>query len=76
VRESLGAAEERPKSALPLKKTAKRIHVAGRGADDMPMQARRLDGALAGPAVKDKPDIVIPAPRSWPRSRPRRRART
>ncbi|HEY7922097.1 MAG TPA: glycoside hydrolase family 3 N-terminal domain-containing protein [Vicinamibacteria bacterium] len=46
--------------ALPLKKTAKRIHVAGRGADDMPMQAGGWTVRWQGLRVKDKPDIAIP----------------
>jgi len=48
------------KQALPLKKTAKRIHVAGRGADDMPMQAGGWTVRWQGLRIKDKPDIAIP----------------
>jgi beta-glucosidase len=59
VRESLVLLKN-DKSALPLKKTAKRIHVAGRGADDIPIQAGGWTVRWQGLRVKDKPDIVIP----------------
>jgi beta-glucosidase len=48
------------KGALPLKKTAKRIHVAGRGADDMPMQAGGWTVYWQGLRVKGKPVPEIP----------------
>jgi beta-glucosidase len=59
VRESLVLLKN-DKQALPLKKTLKRIHVAGRGADDMPMQAGGWTVRWQGLRVKDKPDIAIP----------------
>jgi beta-glucosidase len=48
------------KQALPLKKTAKRIHVAGRGADDMTIQAGGWTVRWQGLRVKGQPDIAIP----------------
>ena len=48
------------KQTLPLKKTLKRIHVAGRGADDMPMQAGGWTVRWQGLRVKGQPDIAIP----------------
>jgi beta-glucosidase len=59
VRESLVLLKN-ARHALPLKKTAKRIHVAGRGADDMPMQAGGWTVRWQGLRIKDKPDIAIP----------------
>jgi beta-glucosidase len=46
--------------ALPLSKSLKRIHVAGRGADDLPMQAGGWTVYWQGLRVKGKPDAVIP----------------
>jgi beta-glucosidase len=59
VRESLVLLKN-DKQALPLKKTAKRIHVAGRGADDMPMQAGGWTVYWQGLRVKGKPVPEIP----------------
>ena len=59
VRESLVLLKN-DKHALPLKKTLKRIHVAGRGADDMPMQAGGWTVQWQGLRVKGKPDVWIP----------------
>jgi beta-glucosidase len=46
--------------ALPLAKNLKRIHVAGRGADDMPMQAGGWTVYWQGLRVKGKPEAAIP----------------
>ncbi len=48
VRESLVLLKNE-KQTLPLAKKAKRIHVAGKGADDIGNAVRRLDHRLAGP---------------------------
>lgn len=59
VRESLVLLKN-DKHALPLRKDAKRIHVAGRGADDMPMQAGGWTVDWQGLRRRGKPDVVIP----------------
>ena len=48
------------KRALPLSKTLKRIHVAGRGADDLPMQAGGWTVYWQGLRVPGKPEARIP----------------
>jgi beta-glucosidase len=45
---------------LPLAKSLKRIHVSGRGADDLPIQAGGWTVYWQGLRVKGKPDAVIP----------------
>ena len=72
VRESLVLLKN-DKHALPLKKTLKRIHVAGRGADDMPMQAGGWTVQWQGLRIKGKPTSRSRARRSWRRSRRPRR---
>jgi beta-glucosidase len=59
VRESLVLLKNE-KGALPLKKSAKRIHVAGRGADDMPMQAGGWTVYWQGLRARNKPEAKIP----------------
>ncbi|MFI5169705.1 MAG: glycoside hydrolase family 3 protein [Vicinamibacterales bacterium] len=59
VRESLVLLKN-DKGVLPLKKGAKRIHVTGRGADDMPMQAGGWTIYWQGLRAKDKPEAKIP----------------
>jgi beta-glucosidase len=59
VRESLVLLKNE-KRALPLKKGAKRIHVAGRGADDMPMQAGGWTVYWQGLRAPNKPEAKIP----------------
>jgi beta-glucosidase len=59
VRESLVLLKNE-KGALPLKKTAKRIHVTGRGADDMPMQAGGWTVYWQGLRAANKPEVKIP----------------
>ena len=59
VRESLVLLKNE-KHALPLAKSLKRIHVAGRGADDMPMQAGGWTVHWQGLRVAGKPDVQIP----------------
>jgi beta-glucosidase len=59
VRESLVLLKNE-KGALPLKKSAKRIHVAGRGADDMPMQAGGWTVYWQGLRAPNKPEAKIP----------------
>lgn len=59
VRESLVLLKNE-KIVLPLKKGAKRIHVTGRGADDMPMQAGGWTVYWQGLRAKDKPEAKIP----------------
>jgi beta-glucosidase len=59
VRESLVLLKNDSK-ALPLSKGAKRIHVTGRGADDMPMQAGGWTVYWQGLRAKDKPEAKIP----------------
>jgi beta-glucosidase len=48
------------KRTLPLAKSLKRIHVTGRGADDMPMQAGGWTVYWQGLRVKDKPEAATP----------------
>ncbi len=48
------------KRTLPLAKSLKRIHVAGRGADDMPMQAGGWTVYWQGLRVAGKPEARIP----------------
>ncbi|HKZ32253.1 MAG TPA: glycoside hydrolase family 3 N-terminal domain-containing protein [Vicinamibacteria bacterium] len=48
------------KRTLPLAKDLKRIHVAGRGADDMPMQAGGWTVYWQGLRVAGKPEARIP----------------
>ena len=48
------------RKTLPLKKTAKRIHVAGRGADDMPMQAGGWTVYWQGLRAPNKAEAKIP----------------
>ena len=48
------------KHALPLAKGLKRIHVAGKGADDMPMQAGGWTVQWQGLRVEGKPELRIP----------------
>jgi beta-glucosidase len=48
------------KRTLPLSKGLKRIHVSGRGADDLPIQAGGWTVYWQGLRVKGKPDAVIP----------------
>jgi beta-glucosidase len=59
VRESLVLLKN-DKGALPLKKSAKRIHVTGRGADDMPMQAGGWTVYWQGLRTGGKPEAKIP----------------
>jgi beta-glucosidase len=59
VRESLVLLKNE-NHALPLAKSLKRIHVAGRGADDMPMQAGGWTVNWQGLRVAGKPEVKIP----------------
>ena len=59
VRESLVLLKNE-KRTLPLAKGLKRIHVAGRGADDMPMQAGGWTVHWQGLRVPGKPEAKIP----------------
>ena len=59
VRESLVLLKNE-KRALPLAKNLKRLHVAGRGADDMPMQAGGWTVYWQGLRVHGKPEASIP----------------
>ena len=59
VRESLVLLKNE-KHTLPLAKNLKRIHVAGRGADDMPMQAGGWTVYWQGLRVPGKPEARIP----------------
>jgi beta-glucosidase len=59
VRESLVLLKNE-KRTLPLAKNLKRLHVAGRGADDMPMQAGGWTIYWQGLRVPGKPEAQIP----------------
>jgi beta-glucosidase len=59
VRESLVLLKNHRRT-LPLSKNLKRIHVAGRGADDMPMQAGGWTVYWQGLRAAGKPDAVVP----------------